>query len=380
MRKKISLQWQLTFLTALLVTVVCIVLHIFVSSSAMFYMGSIGDSIIAIFPEDENQGDMNITEDFSVDVPANLAEEIKSTQNEFFGKSIFITCFIVLTSSVLTYFIVGFSLKPLKQFENQVEEIEAKNMKRRISIKTSVRELVPLESSFNKMLKRLDESFSMQKQFSANVAHELRTPLAIMRANIEVFHKQQNPEIEDYEETIDMIELQTERLSGVIDTLLQMTETQTAAKADYISLSDISEEVICDLTKLANEYQVQLNQLPGDAHIMGNDTLICRAIFNLVENAIKYNKKDGMVTIEIKEENGFAKVIITDTGLGIVPSEQNKIFDPFYRVDKSRSRAIGGAGLGLSLVREIAKRHDGDVRVVQSTVQGTKIELTLKSN
>jgi signal transduction histidine kinase len=279
----------------------------------------------------------------------------------------------------LTYFIVGFSLKPLKQLENQVAEIEAKNINQKISIKSSAREFDLLEHAFNSMLKRLDEAFSMQKQFSANAAHELRTPLAAMRTNIEVFHKQQNPEKTDYEETLHKMELQLERFSGVVDTLLQMTETQTASKTDRISLADLSEEVICDLTNLADAHQVQLNQLPGDAEVIGNDTLIYRAIYNLVENAIKYNKKGGMVTIEIKKENELAKVLITDTGIGIEPSKQAKVFEPFYRVDESRSRAVGGAGLGLSLVREIAKRHEGNVRVIQSTDEGTQIELTLKS-
>lgn len=378
MKNKISMQWQLTFLTAILVTVACIALQIFLSNSAMFYMDFIGNSMITVFPESEMIEEEQVTEDFSVNIPTKLEKEIQRTQNEFLEKSIVITCGISVLSSALIYFIVGLFLKPVKQLERQVKDIEMNTIDKKISIKTSTRELALLESSFNNMLKRLEESFSVQKQFSANAAHELRTPLAIMKTNIEVFYKQRDPKKTDYEETIHMVDVQIERLSNIIQTLLQMTETQTAEKDHCVSISDLTEEIFCDLTNLANEKNIHLYQMSGNVHVMGNDMLLYRAIYNLIENAIKYNKEGGSVTVEIREEDEFAKVIIIDTGIGIDFSQQEKIFDPFYRVDKSRSREMGGAGLGLSLVQEIAKRHDGYARVVQSTTDGTKIELVLK--
>lgn len=379
MKKKLSLQWKLTLLTAVLVITACVVLSATVSTSAVLYMDSLGNSFVDIFPNKGVIDGSEIVEDFAVDVSGDILKRIQETQVEFWKNSISITIFIACLSSTLTYFIVGFALKPLKQLGNQLEELQAKDINQPVLINSGVHEIVVLVRSFNKMLKRLEEAFTVQKQFSANAAHELRTPLAIMKAKLEVLHKQESPSKEDYAEVVEKIDNQVDRFSDVINTLLEMIQTQTATKTDHIELSQIIEEVICDLTQLAIQNQIELIHKPGDATIMGNDVLICRAIYNLVENAIKYNKPNGKVTIELKQEDSFAKVIVSDTGIGISDSDWEHIFEPFYRVDKSRNRSVGGTGLGLALVQEIAQRHGGDVHVAKSSEEGTQIELSLDS-
>lgn len=375
MKKKFSIQLRLTLLTALIVIASCLILSIFISTSASFYMDSIGDSIVSIFLEKPIQGNITIENNVK---PKNVSISIKNTQREFWKNSLFITFIIALISSSFIYLIVGFSLKPLNQLGDQVEEIEAKNINQRVFVDSDAKEIVVLVTSFNNMLKRLEEAFNAHKQFSSNAAHELRTPLAIVKTQLEVLHKDKNPTIEDYAYVIEKIESQVDRFSNVINVLLEMTQTQTALKNDYISLSEIVEEITCDLSELALKNNVEIITLPGDATIMGNDILIYRAIYNLVENAIKYNKKNGKVVIEIKQCKSLAKIIVSDTGMGISKDDYNNIFNPFFRTNKSLNSNIYGAGLGLSLVQEIAKKHNGNVKIIKSSPSGTDIELTLE--
>ena len=278
------------------------------------------------------------------------------------------------------YFIVGYAFRPLRQFTKQIEDIQAKNLQLSVLPQSKSVEIVRLTSAFNRLLKRLGDTFLAQRQFSASAAHELRTPLAVMRTKFEVFDKNKNPDILEYKETICMARTQIDRLSHVIDILLEMTELQSAKKNDSISLSELVEEVICDLVAVGEKKAVSLIQEDGNAKIMGSDTLIYRAVYNLIENAIKYNKEGGKVSVSVEENNEFAKVIISDTGPGISKDDWEKIFEPFFRVDKSRSRSMGGAGLGLALVKEIAIQHGGDVQVTDSSENGTIIELSLHKN
>jgi signal transduction histidine kinase len=375
--KKVSLQWKLTLMTALLVIAVCLTLSYAISKSAVLYMDSIEDSVIAIFPKeffsDNSSGDIELY----LDTAVNLSDKIKNTQVEFWGKSLLITSIITLISSTLIYFIVGYALRPLQKIGRQIRNVEAKNLQEPIISESNSIELVHITDAFNGMLKRLDDAFSAQRQFSANAAHELRTPLAVMQAKVEVLEKNKNPGKNDYQEAIDMVKKQTDRLAHVVDTLLEMTKLQSAKREDRISLADLIEEAICDLVTVGDEKGVSLIQKPGNAQIMGNDTLIYRAIYNLIENAIKYNHPGGEVSVEIKRNGDVATVIISDTGPGISKNDWEHIFEPFFRVDKSRNSATGGAGIGLALVREIAYHHGGGVRVLQSSEQGTQIELNL---
>ena len=380
MKKHLSLRWKLTLMTAFMVITACLAISFFISRSAILYMDEIGNSAIAILPNT----DIPTTTTDEIQVVLNpksvVADTVKNTQIEFWIKSLAITLIITLTVSFLMYLIVGYALYPLRELTSQIEDIQAKNLKEPILSKSNSTEIKRLTLAFNRLLLRLEETFATQRQFSANAAHELRTPLAVMSTKFEVFEKNKNPDEADYKEAINMARNQTDRLSHVIDILLEMTELQSAPKSDSISLSEISEEVICDLVAVADKKNISIIQEDGEARLTGSDTLVYRAIYNLIENAIKYNKEGGTVSVAIAEDESFAKVIITDTGSGIAKEDWNKIFEPFFRVDKSRSRSMGGAGLGLALVKEIAVRHGGDVRVIESSERGSSIELSLSKN
>ena len=380
MKKHLSLRWKLTLMTAFMVVTACLAICFFISRSAILYMDEIGNSAIAILPNT----DIPTTTIDEIQVVLNpksvVADTVKNTQIEFWIKSLAITLIITLTVSFLMYLIVGYALYPLRELTLQIEDIQAKNLKEPILSKSNSTEIERLTLAFNRLLLRLEETFATQRQFSANAAHELRTPLAVMSTKFEVFEKNKNPDEADYKEAIGMARSQTDRLSHVINILLEMTELQSAPKSDSISLSEITEEVICDLVAVAEKKNISLVQDDGEARLTGSDTLVYRAIYNLIENAIKYNKEDGKVSVDITEDENFAKVIITDTGSGIVREDWDKIFEPFFRVDKSRSRSMGGAGLGLALVKEIAVRHGGDVKVVESSERGSSIELSLSKN
>jgi len=380
MKKHLSLRWKLTLMTAFMVVTACLAISFFISRSAILYMDEIGNSAIAILPNT----DIPTTNSDEIKVVLNpksvVADTVKNTQIEFWIKSLAITLIITLTVSFLMYLIVGYALYPLRELTAQIEDIQAKNLKEPILSKSNSTEIERLTLAFNRLLLRLEETFATQRQFSANAAHELRTPLAVMSTKFEVFEKNKNPDEADYKEAINMARNQTDRLSHVIDILLEMTELQSAPKSDSISLSEISEEVICDLVAVADKKNISLIQEDGEARLTGSDTLVYRAVYNLIENAIKYNKEDGKVSVAITEDENFAKVIITDTGSGIAKEDWDKIFEPFFRIDKSRSRSMGGAGLGLALVKEIAVRHGGDVKVIESSNKGSSIELSLSKN
>lgn len=380
MKKHLSLRWKLTLMTAFMVITACLAISFFISRSAILYMDEIGNSAIAILPNT----DIPTTTTDEIQVVLNpksvVADTVKNTQIEFWIKSLAITLIITLTVSFLMYLIVGYALRPLGELTSQIEDIQAKNLKEPILSKSNSTEIERLTLAFNRLLLRLEETFATQRQFSANAAHELRTPLAVMSTKFEVFEKNKNPDEADYKEAIGMARSQTDRLSHVIDILLEMTELQSAPKSDSISLSEITEEVICDLVAVAEKKSISLVQDDGEARLTGSDTLVYRAIYNLIENAIKYNKEGGKVSVAITEDENFAKVIITDTGSGIAKEDWDKIFEPFFRVDKSRSRSMGGAGLGLALVKEIAVRHGGDVKVIESSNKGSSIELSLSKN
>lgn len=377
MKKTLSLQWKLTLTTALLVIIVCLTLSYSISKTAILYMDEIENSVIAVFPKEifKNNSSENI--ELNIDPSENISEKIKDTQSGFWGKSLLITAIITCISSIIVYFLVGYFLKPLKKFNEQLQNIQVKNLQEPIPLTSNSVEIVKITDTFNEMLKRINDAFSAQKQFSANAAHELRTPIAVMQTQIEVLKKNYNSDISDYKDVTNMVATQTERLSQVIDILLEMTQLQTAEKKDMISLYELIEEVICDLSAVAEQKNVEIIQKSGDAKLLGNEMLIYRAIYNLIENAIKYNIEGGNVSVEIEEDEKYAKVIVIDTGKGIDKNNWKQIFEPFFRVDKSRSRSMGGAGLGLALVKEIALRHAGDVCVVNSNNNGTKIELKL---
>ena len=369
-----SLQLKLTLLLSLLMIVSCVLMYFFISHSAVSGMDGLQNYMIKVDPQD---GDSPIT--FNVDPKAlfpQFEQEIQETKEDFLLRSVIATTIIILLSSVCTYFLTKKTLTPLQKLTSEVSQIQAQNLSTQLAVPNSKDEIAQLTSSFNEMLARLDNAFSTQKQFSANAAHELRTPLAVLQTNLEVFEKKQEPEMVEYQQLFTMIKEQTARLSQLVGTLL---------------------EVFCDLDPVAEKAGISIHfddsasqDWHTDVHtpdasalnnnirnITGSYVLLYRAVYNLVENAIKYNRPNGSVTVSVKEKNGQAMILVKDTGIGISPENQKKIFDPFFRVDKSRSRAMGGAGLGLALVDSIAREHGGSVKVLESNEKGSIIALML---
>ena len=390
-----SLQLKLTLLLSLLMIVSCVLMYFFISHSAVSGMDGLQNYMIKVDPQD---GDSPIT--FNVDPKAlfpQFEQEIQETKEAFLLRSVIATTIIILLSSVCTYFLTKKALTPLQKLTSEVSQIQAQNLSTQLEVPNSKDEIAQLTSSFNEMLTRLDNAFSTQKQFSANAAHELRTPLAVLQTNLEVFEKKQEPEMIEYRQLFTMIKEQTARLSQLVGTLLDMTNLKSVPRTDHVSLEELVDEVFCDLDPVAEKAGISIHfddnssqDWHTDVHtpdasalnnnirnITGSYVLLYRAVYNLVENAIKYNRPNGSVTVSVKEKNGQAMILVKDTGIGISPENQKKIFDPFFRVDKSRSRAMGGAGLGLALVDSIAREHGGSVKVLESNEKGSIIALML---
>ena len=390
-----SLQLKLTLLLSLLMIVSCVLMYFFISHSAVSGMDGLQNYMIKVDPQD---GDSPIT--FNVDPKAlfpQFEQEIQETKEAFLLRSVIATTIIILLSSVCTYFLTKKTLTPLQKLTSEVSQIQAQNLSTQLAVPNSKDEIAQLTSSFNEMLARLDNAFSTQKQFSANAAHELRTPLAVLQTNLEVFEKKQEPEMVEYQQLFTMIKEQTARLSQLVGTLLDMTNLKSVPRTDQVMLEELVDEVFCDLDPVAEKAGISIHfddsssrDWHTDVHtpnasvlnnnirnITGSYVLLYRAVYNLVENAIKYNRPNGSVTVSVKEKNGQAMILVKDTGIGISPENQKKIFDPFFRVDKSRSRAMGGAGLGLALVDSIAREHGGSVKVLESNEKGSIIALML---
>ena len=375
-----SLQLKLTLLLSLLMIVSCVLMYFFISHSAVSGMDGLQNYMIKVDPQD---GDSPIT--FNVDPKAlfpQFEQEIQETKEDFLLRSVIATTIIILLSSVCTYFLTKKTLTPLQKLTSEVSQIQAQNLSTQLAVPNSKDEIAQLTSSFNEMLTRLDNAFSTQKQFSANAAHELRTPLAVLQTNLEVFEKKQEPEMVEYQQLFTMIKEQTARLSQLVGTLLDMTNLKSVPRTDQVSLEELVDEVFCDLDPVAEKAGISIHfddSSSQDSHtdVTGSYVLLYRAVYNLVENAIKYNRPNGSVTVSVKEKNSQVMILVKDTGIGISPENQKKIFDPFFRVDKSRSRAMGGAGLGLALVDSIAKEHGGTVNVLESSEAGSTIALML---
>ena len=375
-----ALQLKLTLLLSLLMIVSCILMYFFISRSAVSGMDGLQNYMIKVDPQD---GDSPIT--FNVDPKAlfpQFEQEIQETKEAFLLRSVIATTIIILLSSVCTYFLTKKTLTPLQKLTSEVSQIQAQNLSTQLAVPNSKDEIAQLTSSFNEMLTRLDNAFSTQKQFSANAAHELRTPLAVLQTNLEVFEKKQEPEMVEYQQLFTMIKEQTARLSQLVGTLLDMTNLKSVPRTDQVSLEELVDEVFCDLDPVAEKAGISIHfddSSSQDSHtdVTGSYVLLYRAVYNLVENAIKYNRPNGSVTVSVKEKNSQVMILVKDTGIGISPENQKKIFDPFFRVDKSRSRAMGGAGLGLALVDSIAREHGGSVKVLESNEKGSIIALML---
>ena len=372
--KKLSLQWRITLMTAVLTGVTCIAMNCLLSCSGRYYMDSIG-SYVSEFG-DTNDGEPGFFDPEQKKEDKELTIVIHGVQDSFVGTNRCITAAVTLIGGVLAYFVSGRALKPLRSFAAQVEKVQPNNLTDMKITDEVLPEFRQFSISFNSMLDRLDEGFTAQRQFTGNAAHELRTPLALMQAQLELFsaeHPDVLPETADF---LHLLREQTERMSQLTKTLLEMSELRTVPCTDRIEIAPMVEEIFADLSPLADKNGITLN-CNGNGIITGSDTLIYRLLFNLTENAIRYNRQNGTVRVNTSAEEKHLVIRISDTGYGIPEQYRESIFQPFFRVDKSRSREYGGVGLGLSLVWEIAALHSGEVWVEKSSDIGTTIAVRL---
>lgn len=377
--KKMSLQWRLTIITTLFIAMICGCLTMYIYSSGVYYMDSLQEAVDAQSQDDEespNEIYIGIPDETWDDFASNFSVQVYNNKADYKRKSLVFSVMMALFGGVVTYFICGRALKPLNEFSKKIEEVQAQNLADSEIEENDVKELNQLSVSYNRMLKRLSEAFETQRQFTANAAHELRTPLAVMQVQLDVYNSSEHPDNDACAtQTIQMVTEQNERLSKMVKTLLDMSELQTVARDDEIALDALVEEVLADLEPLAQEKHIQLVQTCEPVSMMGSDILIYRLVYNLVENAIKYNRLDGTVTVLVTEENDRTCIRVEDTGNGIPEELKGRVFDPFFRVDKSRSRALGGVGLGLALVHEIVRVHDGEITIKDNKAGGTTFEV-----
>ena len=370
--KKFSLQWRITLMTALLIGLTCIAMNLMLCSSGVYYMDRIADAL-------RGGGTVIITDEGTASFDPQFAEPgeeltivVDGVQGRFRTTNWYITAVVTVLSGILAYFVSGHALKPLHSFASQVERVQMNNLADMRIDEDALPEFKQLSQSFNQMLERLNDAFAAQRQFTGNAAHELRTPLALLQAQLELFsaeHPDMQPETAEF---LSLLREQTERLTRLTKTLLEMSNLRQAARNERIRLAPMIEEIFTDLAPLSDKCGVTLTA-EGDGIMAGSDALIYRLIFNLTENAVKYNRPGGSVRVSVAQEPEKLLIRVSDNGCGIPEEYQQSIFQPFFRVDKSRSREYGGAGLGLSLVWEIADIHGGSVRVEESSKNGTVI-------
>ncbi len=379
--KRMSLQWRLTCITTLCIAVICGCLTMFVYKNGVHYIDSLQGTV-------ESQGDdkgdnadeiyISIPDDKWDEFANEFSVQVYNNKADYKRNSLIISILLALFGGVATYFISGHALRPIGEFSDKIEEVQAQNLSDSRMEENNVKELNQLSISYNKMLERLSDAFEIQRQFTANAAHELRTPLTLMQVQLDLYNSSGHPgNDEDTLQTIKMVAEQSDRLNKMVKTLLDMSELQTVGRDDKIMIAAVVEEVLVDLEPLAQEKNIRLIGKCGDITMMGSDILIYRLVYNLVENAIKYNHLGGQVTVTVCRKEEHVYLSVEDTGSGIPEELKERVFEPFFRVDKSRSRELGGVGLGLALVREIVRVHDGRIAIKSKPAGGTIFEVIL---
>ena len=378
--KRMSLQWRLTCITTLCIAIICGCLTMFVYKNGVHYIDSLQDAVESQGDEKGNKSDeiyISIPDDKWDEFADEFSVQVYNNKADYKRNSLIITVLLALLGGVVTYFISGHALRPIREFSDKIEEVQAQNLSDSRIEGNNVKELNQLGISYNKMLERLSEAFEIQRQFTANAAHELRTPLALMQVQLDLYNSASHPGNDaDTLQTIKMVTEQNDKLNRMVKTLLDMSELQTVGRDDKIILDAIVEEVLADLEPLAVEKNIKLIGKCEDATMIGSDILIYRLVYNLVENAIKYNHPLGQVTVTAYQRNKHVYLSVEDTGSGIPKELRERVFEPFFRVDKSRSRELGGVGLGLALVREIVRVHDGSICIKSGKTGGTIFEVT----
>lgn len=378
--KRMSLQWRLTCITTLCIAIICGCLTMFVYKNGVHYIDSLQDAVESQGDEKGNKSDeiyISIPDDKWDEFADEFSVQVYNNKADYKRNSLIITVLLALLGGVVTYFISGHALRPIREFSDKIEEVQAQNLSDSRIEENNVKELNQLGVSYNKMLERLSDAFEIQRQFTANAAHELRTPLALMQVQLDLYNSASHPGNDaDTLQTIKMVTEQNDKLNRMVKTLLDMSELQTVGRDDKIILDAIVEEVLADLEPLAVEKNIKLIGKCEDATMIGSDILIYRLVYNLVENAIKYNHPLGQVTVTAYQRNKHVYLSVEDTGSGIPKELRERVFEPFFRVDKSRSRELGGVGLGLALVHEIVRVHDGSICIKSGKTGGTIFEVT----
>lgn len=378
--KRMSLQWRLTCITTLCIAIICGCLTMFVYKNGVHYIDSLQDAVESQGDEKGNKSDeiyISIPDDKWDEFVDEFSVQVYNNKADYKRNSLIITVLLALLGGVVTYFISGHALRPIREFSDKIEEVQAQNLSDSRIEENNVKELNQLGISYNKMLERLSEAFEIQRQFTANAAHELRTPLALMQVQLDLYNSASHPGNDaDTLQTIKMVTEQNDKLNRMVKTLLDMSELQSVGRDDKIILDAIVEEVLADIEPLAVEKNIKLIGKCEDATMIGSDILIYRLVYNLVENAIKYNHPLGQVTVTAYQRNKHVYLSVEDTGSGIPKELRERVFEPFFRVDKSRSRELGGVGLGLALVHEIVRVHDGSICIKSGKTGGTIFEVT----
>ena len=379
MMKKMSLQWRLTCIITLYIAVICGCLTMFVYKNGVYYIDSLQETVDAREDDNENDSDeiyISIPEDKWDEFANDFSLQVYSNKADYKRNSFIISAVLALMGGVVTYFISGHALRPIREFSDKIEEVEAQNLADSRIEENKVTELNQLSISYNRMLTRLSDAFEVQRQFTANAAHELRTPLSLIQVQLDLYNAARHPGNDaDTMQTIKMVTEQNDRLNKMVKTLLDMSELQTVGRDEVIAVDALVDEVLADLEPLAQEKNITLVENCKNITMRGSDILIYRMVYNLVENAIKYNHVDGQVIVTAYQEENHVHLSVEDTGSGIPEELKERVFEPFFRVDKSRSRELGGVGLGLALVREIVRVHDGSITVRSNPSGGTVFEL-----
>ena len=379
--KKMSLQWRLTCIITLYIAVICGCVTMLVYKNGVYYMDSLQEAVDTRGddqPDDSEEIYISIPEDKWDEFANDFSVQVYNNKADYRKNSLIITAVLALLGGVVTYFISGHALRPIREFSDKIEKVQAQNLADSRIEENQVKELNQLSVSYNRMLERLSDAFEIQRQFTANAAHELRTPLALMQVQLDLYHSNSHPGNDaDTVQMIKMVTEQNDRLNKMVKTLLDMSELQTVGRDDEIILDALVDEVLEDLEPLAEGKNIRLIGKCKDITMVGSDILIYRLVYNLVENAIKYNHSGGQVTVTADRKENHVYLSVKDTGTGIPEELKERVFEPFFRVDKSRSRELGGVGLGLALVREIVRVHDGSITVKANPSGGTIFEVVL---
>ena len=379
--KKMSLQWRLTCIITLYIAVICGCVTMLVYKNGVYYMDSLQEAVDTRGddqPDDAEEIYISIPEDKWDEFANDFSVQVYNNKADYRKNSLIITAVLALLGGVATYFISGHALRPIREFSDKIEKVQAQNLADSRIEENQVKELNQLSVSYNRMLERLSDAFEIQRQFTANAAHELRTPLALMQVQLDLYHSNGHPDNDaDTVQMIKMVTEQNDRLNKMVKTLLDMSELQTVGRDDEIILDALVDEVLEDLEPLAEGKNIRLIGKCKDITMVGSDILIYRLVYNLVENAIKYNHSGGQVTVTTDRKEKHVYLSVKDTGTGIPEELKERVFEPFFRVDKSRSRELGGVGLGLALVREIVRVHDGSITVKSNPSGGTIFEVVL---